>query len=97
MSLSLVLALIWLALANLKVEGPGIPKHSLASTDVMKRWRESGDSRRILEDIESSVKLIRGFAYHKGQKLTHTVSVGDPAGIHSSRSSFSSSQAERAT
>lgn len=73
---------IWLALANLKVEGPGIPKHSLASVDMLKQWREGGADRRMVEDVGSSVEMIRGFVHHKDQKLTHTVSVGDPAGMH---------------
>jgi len=73
---------VWLALAVIFVEGPEMPKQTLASTDITKMWRSGGDKDKILIDATDEVEILRGYIVHDNGKETHALSVGDPAGIH---------------
>ncbi len=73
---------IWLALANLKAEGPDMPKHSVASSDMLAMWRERGDNNRLLVEGGDEVIHLRGFSQHSNGKMTHTLSIGHPEGVH---------------
>lgn len=59
-------------------EGPGIPKNPINQPmgDV------SNVSPLLLEAREDQPYLLRSFVMHAGEKRTHAISVGDPAGLH---------------
>lgn len=60
-------------------EGPEMQKQSLLS-----RVRTQNQKDRPLMEVipEETPEMIRSFVMHQGEKLTHAISVGDPAGLH---------------
>jgi len=72
---------VWLALAVVYVEGPEMPKKTLASVDVTKLWG-SRNTRRAKVGANEKPTLVRGFVDYKGGKKTHALTVGDPSGVH---------------
>lgn len=73
---------VWLAVIVIFVEGPEMPKKTLASTDFIKLRNERGDKTKILIDPNEDVEIQRGYITHAGVKKTHTLSVGDPSKVH---------------
>lgn len=73
---------VWLALAVIFVEGPEMPKQTLASTDITKIWGSGGNKDKILIDARDEVEVLRGYIIHDNGKETHALSVGDPDGVH---------------
>ena len=66
----------------LNIEGPNMEKRAYLSEDIAS---ERDRNRRKLSyniDIDQSIEMIRGFVDHKDQKFTHTLSVGNPNGVH---------------
>ena len=72
---------VWLALAVIYVEGPEMPKKTLASFDVTQTWG-SGNNNKAKVAATEQPALLRGFVDFKGTKKTHALTVGDPSGIH---------------
>ncbi len=74
---------IWLALLTVKYEGPQIAKRTLASTDLIAEWeaREAAQPAVAVTKLETP-EMLGGFVEYGGEKLTHTLSVGDPSGVH---------------
>lgn len=74
------LQIIWGADATVFYEGPNMEKRTLASPS------QSGggdpDSPMTIQPTGTEPEIIGGFTNYGGNKRTHTVSVGDPAGIH---------------
>ena len=71
---------VWLAMAEISYEGPGIYKRYLGGHTELP-WKQKPKERIIVNPGEQA-EMIRGFVKHGGEKLTHTISVGDPKGIH---------------
>jgi hypothetical protein len=71
---------VWNASLKVQYEGPGIHKRPLASTIPPKGGEQERTSIKI-NDVESPT-LLRGFVMYGNEKLTHTISVADPLGIH---------------
>ncbi len=73
---------VWSAIINVFVEGPEIPKQTLACTDVMTLWRSRSTRNEVHVDATGGVELVRGYVPHINDTQTHAISVGDPLGIH---------------
>lgn len=73
---------VWSAIANVFIEGPEIPKHTLACTDVMTLWRSGSKRKELHVDATGGVELVRGYVPHINDTQTHAVSIGDPLGTH---------------
>ncbi|MEM7511741.1 MAG: family 16 glycoside hydrolase [Bacteroidota bacterium] len=71
---------VWLAMAEVSYEGPGIYKRYLGGHTILP-WKQK-PKERIIVNPGADAEMIRGFVKHGGEKLTHTISVGDPKGIH---------------
>ena len=63
----------------LYVEGPNMPKHALHAPGSPMAIPER---EPFVLDTKSEPTLLRGYVNHRGKKHTHTISVGDPGGIH---------------
>jgi len=69
------------ALALISYEGPEISKRVLGAPPVLTKTKSDHEKQLILAP-PTAPEMIRGFIMHRGQKLTHTISVGDPSGVH---------------
>ena len=70
----------WYAPSNditLTVEGKGIAKTALNVP-----LRAAAPVGQIAVKVNSKTEMQRGFIMHQGEKLTHTVAVGEPGGIN---------------
>ena len=67
--------------ASLRVEyeGPGIPRQRLTPSASAP---PTGPPEPIVVEAEGEPVVLRSFVEHEGEKRTHAVSVGDPAGAH---------------
>ncbi|MDH3649102.1 MAG: DUF1080 domain-containing protein [Saprospiraceae bacterium] len=74
---------IWLAMLVIQYEGPGMSKRTLASQDIIAEWRARSAAQPPLTvtDLEEP-EMLGGFTNHGENKLTHTLSIGDPSGLH---------------
>ncbi|MFY0628402.1 MAG: DUF1080 domain-containing protein [Reichenbachiella sp.] len=68
------------SLFTLFIEGPGICKMPIHAPSS--RLRINQNYTPLLISAENEVKIQRGFMMHDNKKLTHTISVGTPKGIH---------------
>jgi len=73
---------VWLALANIYVEGPEMPKKTLAAPNMMKLQNSRSNKDNILVNADKDVEILRGYITHGDTKETHALSVGDPAEVH---------------
>lgn len=73
---------VWLALAVVYVEGPEMPKKTLASTDLFAIWNARGKNRKIMVDANDEPEIIRGYITHGNGKETYALSVGDPTHVN---------------
>ncbi|NND09488.1 MAG: DUF1080 domain-containing protein [Saprospiraceae bacterium] len=71
---------VWNATLELNYEGPGIYKRSLGSTTAFRR--DHSDSQPLLLPPSPDPTLLRGFVMYGDEKLTHTISIAEPAGTH---------------
>lgn len=70
---------VWLPMIVVYYEGPGIERKTLASIDATKNW---GKTKPYMLDVGEEPELLRGFVNYGDGKRTHTISVGDPGGLH---------------
>ena len=61
---------------GLSVEGPGTPVQWLRELEIQ------SPTPPILMEAGTETVILRGFVRHGAIKRTHTVSVGDPSGVH---------------
>jgi hypothetical protein len=64
---------------TLFAEGPGVRRQALHEEAGPPRGNAAG---AIVVDPDDEPYLLRSFVNHGEEKLTHVVSVGDPAGVH---------------
>ncbi len=69
------------ALAQISYEGPQISKRNFGRPPASALNSRSNSTKLILPPPDAP-EMIRGFIMHKGKKLTHIISVGDPTGVH---------------
>ncbi|NND06962.1 MAG: DUF1080 domain-containing protein [Saprospiraceae bacterium] len=65
---------------HLRYEGPEISWRSLAKPPAEETVRKQQDP--IWIEVGEQPEMVRGFVMHADEKLTHTISVGTPQGIH---------------
>ena len=71
---------VWNATLAINYEGPGIFKRSLAAPASTTKGSTKSDPLTL--SASKTPTLLRGFVMYGGEKLTHTISVSEPAGIH---------------
>ncbi len=74
---------VWSATIQIYYEGPQISRRSLASNVTIPEWVKADRAKPpITVKPDGRPELIRGFVDHGSIKTTHSISVGDPAGVH---------------
>ena len=63
----------------LYAEGPNMPRHALHAPGSPMPMSKA---KPFILNTDSEPSLLRGYVDHKDIKHTHTISVGDPGGIH---------------
>ncbi|MFO7847019.1 MAG: family 16 glycoside hydrolase [Balneolaceae bacterium] len=72
--------IMWGMNATILYEGPGMEKRIL---DTGKRVIQEPENDPVVAEIrESEAEIVGGFTEYGGKKRTHTLSVGNPEGIH---------------
>lgn len=64
---------------SLVAEGPGVLRQTLTSASSPRRWSAAG---AIVVEPAGEPYILRSFLQHEGDKRTHVISVGEPAGVH---------------
>ncbi len=73
---------VWFAGIAIYYEGPGIEKQTLASLDLLRLRERRQDGSVITINPGKAPEMIRGFVNYGSEKRTHTISIGDPGGVH---------------
>ncbi len=69
------------SMLDLSYEGPEISKRPLAKP-ASRQGQPKNDVPPILVGVGETPEMVRGFVMHGDEKLTHTISIGTPKGIH---------------
>lgn len=70
------------ALLVLNIEGPEMEKRPYLSADIGKLTKDRSRQSSMTVQATDEVKMLRGFVDHRDKKYTHTLSVGNPEGVH---------------
>ena len=73
---------VWAANIAVYYEGPEMPKQTLASVDLRAQERPGQKRPPVIVELKDAPEMVRGFVNYGDEKRTHTIAVGDPAGIH---------------
>ncbi|MFY0598745.1 MAG: DUF1080 domain-containing protein [Cyclobacteriaceae bacterium] len=65
---------------ELYVEGPQVARHPLHAPSS--NFKVDKSVKPIHVSLDNEAEILRSFVMHKGDKLTHCVSVGTPSGYH---------------